>query len=370
MAPGQAVDRNGGVCNHAVESFVNKRHLDAHKRNMSIQKPLIQNKWSNREEERIQASRRNVKREQMQDDRYANIERENYRLLNRMGEIERRTPAKAAAQLSMQFGGVRGAVRSSSVPSGAGSKANARVREMRRIDFENQRMLKRLQGAKASVDLNKFDQAYSRQQKVMRMRCEHIPDEEKEAARQANAAVRERMFSDRNVEELMDPEVERLLRLQDEFRRRAADDEEELEEEIEGEEPVRDALDELQASQASRPGSSSSSRPGSRGRAAEEGGSKGPSAEAVRRSDPALQMPTFAGVIPENSRRIVEELMANHALQAERDKDAEIEAEEAKEAAARALRAAACLDVASTDLVLGYGNMVTRSSKPAGLLDF
>lgn len=350
MAPGQSLDRNGGACCAAVENFVHNRHLEAHRRKVAASRTLIQNKWSDREEVKIQASRRNVKREQKQEERFAGIEKENYRLLGRMGEIDRRTPAKSAAQIALQCGGRSGG-RSNSVPvSGAGSKANNRLKEMRRIDAENQRLLQRLQGAKASVNINKFDEAYAKQQKFMRMRCEHVHKEEAEAARIANAAVRERFFGPRQVEEGVDPEMERLLRIQDEFRKRAE------------EEPEGDALDEFRAAQASRPGSSSS-RPRS-SRSAAEGDAQG--FDAGYSAAPPLE---YAGVIPESSQKIVEELMAMHDQQARQAQDSEEEAQDAKEAAAAAFRAATSLDVASSDLVLGYGALVQRSSQPGGYLD-
>eukprot|EP00439_Symbiodinium_sp_Y106_P083262 s632_g23.t1 len=53
------------------------------------------------------------------------------------------------------------------------SEVSARVRELKRIDEENHRLLKRLQSTKAAVNMSKFDQEHKVQQRYMKMRCEH-----------------------------------------------------------------------------------------------------------------------------------------------------------------------------------------------------
>jgi len=155
---------------------------------------MINNGWSQREEDRIKASRRNVKREQLQEDRFQNIERENVRLLMRMQEIDKRrelsarAPSKAAAKIVL--GGLNPEVsaraaagpmpRSSSCPqvAGKGSNFGSRIQEMRRIDDENRRLLKRIQGAKPSVNYSKLEEQHQAQQRVMRMRRENLSREE------------------------------------------------------------------------------------------------------------------------------------------------------------------------------------------------
>jgi len=74
----------------------------------------------------------------------------------------------------------------------------------------------------------------------------------------------------------------------------------------------------------------------------------------------------FAGVMPTHSRKIVEELMAEHAREAARAADSEEAAEAAKEAAARAFEAATSIDVASTN----FGDPVRGYGKDAGMLGF
>lgn len=53
------------------------------------------------------------------------------------------------------------------------SNATNQCKELRRIDDENKRLLRRLQGAKPTVNRSKMDKDFNAQQKVMRMRCEH-----------------------------------------------------------------------------------------------------------------------------------------------------------------------------------------------------
>lgn len=185
MAPGPPIDRRRPACCGAVESFVHARHRDAHRRKVSDARSLINNGWSAREEERLQPSRRNAKHEQLQEDRFTNIERENMRLVLRMHEIDGRAPEhhpdlKTAAQIVLGMPAVPAPTQSSartprcsSLPAmGKGSNENGRMRELRRIDVENRRMLQRLQGAKATLSNNRLEQQHQVQQHVMRMRQE------------------------------------------------------------------------------------------------------------------------------------------------------------------------------------------------------
>lgn len=194
MAPGQVIDRQRPACCGAVENWVHARHKDAHRQKVKGARSIINTGWSQREEDRIKASRRNVKREQLQEDRFQNIERENLRLLMRMQEIDKRrelsarAASKAAAKLVL--GGAQPAVssgaaagpmpRSSSCPPGHGRGSNfgTRIQAMRRIDDENRRLLKRIQGAKPSVNYSKLEEQHQAQQRIMRMRRENLSREE------------------------------------------------------------------------------------------------------------------------------------------------------------------------------------------------
>lgn len=163
MAPGVSLDKNGPVCCAAVESLMHKRHHDQHRQKISRAKTSVNNTWDPDKEALMKAMKHNVRR---RDD---NIERENMRLLLRFQEIDaRRGPgtsssSKAAAQAIIDPG------------RGVGSNAPARLQELRRIDDENRRIMKRLASTKPSADVrvHKLENGFRNQQKVMRMRCEH-----------------------------------------------------------------------------------------------------------------------------------------------------------------------------------------------------
>lgn len=203
MAPGNRVDKNRPACCGAVEDFIQARHREEHKRKMSRAKSLINNTRSVREDNRLQASRINVKNNQVQDDRFAAIEKENMRLLMRMQEIDNHSKAERSRANQGEFGAGKAAARivlgmppqlvpsqqapapaqprmprCTSLPAmGRGSNGDARMREMRRIDEENRKLLKRLNGAKPSVKVNQLEEQHKAQQKVMRMRRENGPKE-------------------------------------------------------------------------------------------------------------------------------------------------------------------------------------------------
>mmetsp|Transcript_5887 Transcript_5887/g.8374 ORF Transcript_5887/g.8374 Transcript_5887/m.8374 type:complete len:187 (-) Transcript_5887:147-707(-) len=110
------------------------------------------------------------------------------------------------------------------------------------------------------------------------------------------------------------------------------------------------------------------------------GGSSGsdlkPVANAETEHGEDGQVMSCGGVLPYHSKKIVEELMAMHAREAQREEDLETEAEAAKLAAALAFEKAASLDVASRDYesqslgahahqrddLLGYRHFIQRSA--------
>mmetsp|Transcript_56124 Transcript_56124/g.180126 ORF Transcript_56124/g.180126 Transcript_56124/m.180126 type:complete len:336 (-) Transcript_56124:315-1322(-) len=326
MAPGMAVERRAPVCSAAVENFVRNRHLNAHREKVSRSRTLVNNSWAPEELQRLQTSRRNVKREQLQGDRFANIERENLRLLGRMQEIEHRGPAKAAAHAVLAGASATAlpaaVVRNASLPpSGAGSRLPARLQELRRIDVENQRLLKRLHGTKASVSLLRLDEEHRSQQQLMRMRCEHQRSEWKAPPPRRSASAAElQVLAPVETAELyaaghgepfeQEPPALELLEL-----------------EPSGQEPQGLAVDTQEPGQAD-----------------------------------ALS-PAFGGAIPAASRALAEALLAGHfssqSQAAAAEQDAEAAAAEAKDAAAAALRMATALDAGSEDL-LAYGDVVQR----------
>mmetsp|Transcript_1526 Transcript_1526/g.4596 ORF Transcript_1526/g.4596 Transcript_1526/m.4596 type:complete len:339 (+) Transcript_1526:68-1084(+) len=336
MAPGVSLSRGAPVCCAAVENFVNDRHLRALQRKVSHSRTSINNNWSQEEERRLQTSRRNVKREQVRNDRFANIEGENMRLLMKMQEIEHRGPARAAASAVLGPPPPKCARGGSLPPVGTGSKSNARVRELRRIDEDNQRLLRRLQGAKSSVCLPALEEQHQRRQKVMRMRCEHQRSEWRELypPPKLGAARLQQPLSPVDSEGQIDAECERLLQLQERLRSKM---------------DLATSLSDT----AAWPEAESEGQPSPRSAAETPSGGIGS---------------MLGGVLPASSKAMVDSLLAEdaarHAAEMERlkddpNEDAEDAANAAKEAAANALRMAMAVD-ASSEGLLAYGDVVQR----------
>lgn len=377
MTPGVALERANPVCCAAVENFVHQRHYQSHVAKVSSHKSSINNAWSSRDEVTMQAVRARGKKRQTQNDiRQSEIERENMRLLVRMHEIDaagkvkaRPTPqatpsacgpptsrSRCSSQPAASGGGA-GALR------GAGSRAGTMVHEMRRIDQENQHILRRLRGAKSTVNVRQIKREAQDKEKLMRLRCEH-----------QQAGWKADNFITRFASE------GRLVPLA----------------------PV------LEGGGDSRP----SSRPGSRGSAGRHAcrpgggcggfggpraatpGSGGDAAEAQEPPPRRVKTPV-GGRIPAASRALCEALLLEaetadeEAIGAGTDgasaadgaaeglaEEVEVEdldevepltAEEeleelaaVKEAAARAFRAAEAVDVSSHELQYGYGDLVKR----------
>jgi len=369
MTPGIPLERKNPVANYAVEDFLRQNRHDVHKRNVSNSKTKVNNQWTLREEERVAASRRNAKREQLDGERYNKIEKDNLKLLVRMQEIETRGPAKAAAMLSLGTAGVRSS--SSLPPPGTGSKFGARCRESKRIDFENQRMLKKLQSAKSSVDFKKNEAAFSKQQRIMRMRMENPNEERLHEVTQAN----KRLLPPRmpTPDPTHDDECDRLIQLRNKMLVRAGldiptDNDSECEADLRRSRSCDVAALASSSRRGSRPGSRSGSREGSRPGTARSHASEEPL--------PAIYSAGTAGIISEKSKAITEALMAEHAREAARHEDAEEEAEKAKEAAMRAFREATAIDVSSFDVAesqandfLSYGNIIQRGQAALGAFE-
>lgn len=181
MAPGLSAGQGfGPVCNKGVEAFLVARRRDRHRRIVASSRARIDNGWSQNEERRLQASKTNAKRHQTEDERLSGINKENGRLVLRMHEIDHRREPLSARTSSSQvvaqlvLGGAPLSARTSSVP--AGSNVRGRANEFARIDDENQKLLRRLHGARPTVDAKAMEDRYQEQQKVMRMRCELQPE--------------------------------------------------------------------------------------------------------------------------------------------------------------------------------------------------
>lgn len=371
MAPGTCVDRNRPACCAAVESFVAAKHRDAHKQKVSRARSLVNNGWSVREETKLQASRRNVKNDQQQDHRYADIERENMRLLIRMQEIDQRREAErrrggerhqraeactAAAQIVLgvpqKVVPTRCISRSASVPcKGRGSNEDARMRELRRIDNENQRMLKRLQTTRPTVSNKSFEDQHNAQQKVMRMRQERGP--------RMPPSLVPLPFSAK-PENDVDEDEERIQGLHAALQRRV--------EELEHMDDV--AVSDDGALPPVTP-------PSARSEASRSAAEPGDACEIIDRPDAIERREYVGGQLPEHSRALVEKLMeelgdlenkaaAPEQYQRETSPPAEEDVDDDKDAVARILAAADALDVAPTMAAqhrdyLCYDNVIQRS---------
>eukprot|EP00933_Yihiella_yeosuensis_P062318 TRINITY_DN65278_c0_g1_i1.p1 TRINITY_DN65278_c0_g1~~TRINITY_DN65278_c0_g1_i1.p1 ORF type:complete len:364 (+),score=96.01 TRINITY_DN65278_c0_g1_i1:92-1183(+) len=352
-----------------VDEFMRNRHSAAHKLKLARCQSSINNTWSVKQEGKLQVSRVNAKKQQLADERYSKIEKDNMRLLGRMQEIEHRSASKAVAQLLV--GGARSApaapIRSSSMPAGgignaAGSRTNQRLKELQKIDVENQRLLKRLQGAQSSVNMKKFDEGYRAQQNYMKMRCERPKEEWIHERAHNSAAIGEalRQKAEEKLKALLGPEPEsiepagptdaecrRLLHLQDDLRRKAKDDDDD---------DLSEAGDTL-LDDDGRPLSQRSTD--SNAKVGDDTASPSGSKHVKKRftcSSPGTS--PLGGVIPENSKNLVEQLLAEYAKDKEDDEEGiEAETAAAKKAAEAAFREAEACDVASDEL-LDYDKLI------------
>ncbi len=73
----------GKTTNRHVEAEDRARAYDVHCRKINTVKSTITSNWSQHEVNRLQPSLRNVKREQKTIEKHSDIERENFRLLQR-----------------------------------------------------------------------------------------------------------------------------------------------------------------------------------------------------------------------------------------------------------------------------------------------
>lgn len=348
MPSGVSLERRAPICNAGVENFVRDRHLSQHKRKVTQSRTTINNVWSAEEENKLQKAKRNVKRDHVQGERFASIEKENLRLLQKMNEIDQRGVAKA--QVRTVLPPVKSAVSrcSSLPPCGAGSRSGARVRELQRIDAENQKFLSRLSGAKSSINLPKLDEAHRAQQAFMRMRCERPKPEWKELYPPMVIPVK----LPEEEEPAIDVDCERLQRLQDQMRMRL-----EAEEHLEPSSPT-DARQEKDAD-------------------ADGGIIGGDGEQTIEELEAELER--FGGRIPASSQALVDELMAQDLKDKEQaahladqlkqkddaEEDAAVAAYDAKEAAAKAFLAAEAVGYCGVDAgFMGYADVVRTRPNP------
>jgi len=198
-----------------VKQWEDYRNYNRHCDKVEQVKSSIDNSWSMRQDNKLQASRFNAKKEQNTADKYGEIERENRRLLLKMMEIDRnggKTDSKPRRESS------RGSQRSGSQPPPAERRvAPARQRELERIDAENLKLLKKIQKAKPSMSASKLDSQHSHQQKIMRMRCNNRPESQPAADRSASRRTHE--------PDTWDEEFRKLCALEERLRCQAGEEE-------------------------------------------------------------------------------------------------------------------------------------------------
>lgn len=203
-----------------VKQWEDYRNYNRHCDKVEQVKSSIDNSWSMRQDDKLQASRFNAKKEQNTADRYGEIERENRRLLLKMMEIDRNGgKTNSRPQRESSRGSQRsGSQRSGSQPPPADRRvAPARQRELERIDAENLKLLKRIQKAKPSMSVSKLDSQHSQQQKVMKMRCNNRPESQPAADRSASRRAHE--------PDTWDEEFRKLCALEERLRGQADDEE-------------------------------------------------------------------------------------------------------------------------------------------------
>ncbi|CAD7955271.1 unnamed protein product [Amoebophrya sp. A120] len=143
---------HGKASNKAVEDQDQQRVYDLHRKKITNVKSRICSNWSEREVQKLQPSLRNAKRDQLQSEKHSQIERENFRLLQRFMEIDGAKPKTTRAP------------KTHSMPA-------ARRAELERIERENQGLLKRITTQKSTINTKKMESEHENQQRIMRLRC-------------------------------------------------------------------------------------------------------------------------------------------------------------------------------------------------------
>jgi len=130
-----------------------KAHQDKHKAHLATIKPSI----DNRAPQRFAHLQKNMKKEQMMEERYAEIERDNRYLLEKMSHIMRHSGNEHQNE-SMQY--------SKSLTK------EYRKREMKRITGENQEILQRIQNAEPTYDHMAWEEDARRHEGYKKNICE------------------------------------------------------------------------------------------------------------------------------------------------------------------------------------------------------
>mmetsp|Transcript_45948 Transcript_45948/g.76286 ORF Transcript_45948/g.76286 Transcript_45948/m.76286 type:complete len:270 (-) Transcript_45948:133-942(-) len=181
VVPPALAPSGSSFCNAPVEAFIRGRRQEAHSARVRQSRSCVESRRTPREAEGAQ---RDVRREHVKEEHRREIQRENLRLLHRLEEIDRRPSldSSSSRDRSSRPESVRpesGRRRPSSAPatgrpqrggSRTGSlNAGARAEEQRRIQQENLRLLRRLQGCKPSVNSARLEAEHRENRRAMQM---------------------------------------------------------------------------------------------------------------------------------------------------------------------------------------------------------
>jgi len=117
--------------------------------------------------------RSRLKRQQLMEDRFTEIERENRILLEKMTSI------------------LNTKTRDSHLPRPRSLNRELRKRELLRVTAENQAILKRLQDKPASYNVQQWEEDQKRHEETLRLRCEY-PYAASQSYRESNSSARQR----------------------------------------------------------------------------------------------------------------------------------------------------------------------------------
>jgi len=144
-----------------------ERRFEAHREKLRTMKPTIDT--TEPKALRFDHIRNNLKREQMLEERYGEIDRENRILLQKMSDIMR----NPSFSLSGQMG--NDPSKNPALTRGGPVSLNKdfRKKELLRITHENQKILNRIQKAQPMYNHVKWEEDHQKQQRLLRNCCEY-----------------------------------------------------------------------------------------------------------------------------------------------------------------------------------------------------
>jgi len=147
------------VANKACTARVRKRELDAHRNRIRSIRPQIDN--TTPETHGLDHLRNNLKREQLLEERYHEIDRDNRILLQKMSDVMKKPSVKSGG--AGHGGGPTSLTR------------DARKQELSRITKENHSILKRIQKASPVYSVVDWEDSFRRSYSYLKNTCEYPP---------------------------------------------------------------------------------------------------------------------------------------------------------------------------------------------------